>query len=105
MTFAFYFKRRLYPTELIVEAAHRARDMDRNEILDDTLREQRALENTSEDAIFLITTFHPSGHTVREIVQRNWDILGQYDETNSLYKKRLITGYRRPKNLQDLLVN
>ena len=58
-----------------------------------------------EDNVFLITTFHPSDHTVREIVHKNWDILGQNDETNFLYKKRLITGYRRPKNLRDHLVN
>ena len=105
LTFALHFKRRLYPTELIVEAARLTRNLDRKVLLDDTLREQRAIENSNEDAVFLITTFHPSDHTVRDIVHKNWDILGQNDETNFLYKKRLITGYRRPKNLRDLLVN
>jgi len=88
-----------------VEAAPLTRNLDRETLLDDTLREQRALENWNEDAVFLITTFHPSDQTVRDIVHKNWDILGQNDETNFLYKKRLITGYRRPKNLRDLLVN
>lgn len=62
-------------------------------------------KNEDDDSIFLITTFHPSDHTVREIVYNNWDILGKNDETNFLFRKKLRIGYRRPKNIRDLLVH
>ena len=61
-------------------------------------------QEQDKDNIFLITTFHPSDHQVREVVHKNWDILGQSPTTDKLFQKKLVVGYRRPKNLRDLLV-
>ena len=47
----------------------------------------------------LITTYHPSDHTLRNLVRKNWDILGQSEQTSPLHKKKLTVGYRRPKKL------
>lgn len=54
--------------------------------------------------MFLITTYHPNDQTARDIARGNWDILGQSPTTEGLYNKKLTMGYRRPKNLSDLLV-
>ena len=51
-----------------------------------------------------ITTFHPADHNLREIVKGNWDMLGKSPTTSFIHKKELVCGYRRPKNLRDLLV-
>ena len=49
-------------------------------------------------------SFYPSDHSIREVVHKNWDILGQSPTTDNLFQKKLVVGYRRPKNLRDLLV-
>jgi hypothetical protein len=38
------------------------------------------------------------------MIHRNWDFLGKSQTTEFLHKKRLMCGYRRPKNLRDILV-
>jgi hypothetical protein len=53
---------------------------------------------------FLITTFHPTDHSLRKIVFRNWDLLGKSPTTSFLHDRKLMVGYRRPKNLRDILV-
>ena len=85
-----YFLRREYPEELILEAAILARQLDR-----DTLLERVEKETTPDkDNIFLITTFHPCDHTIREIVYKNWDILGQSTHTEYIYKTKLEVSYK-----------
>ena len=84
-----------------MQAAMAARDLDRNVLLD----QNRTRTGDDEDKVFLITTFHPNDHTLRNLVKNNWEILGQSDQTFNLYNKRLTVGYRRPKNLSDMLVH
>ena len=95
-----HFIRRQYPEELILDAAILARRLDRDTLLN---TEREPIEQDKEK-VFLITTFHPSDHQVREVVHKNWDILGQSPTTDKLFQKKLVVGYRRPKNLRDLLV-
>ena len=102
MELALHFQRREYPMELIFEAAMLARGLDRDELLS---KVKDPNKESDKDNVFLTTTFHPSDHSLREIVHKNWDILGQSVQTENLYQKRLMMGYRRPKNLRDLLVH
>ena len=95
-----HFLRREYPEELILEAAILARQLDRTKLLQLVDKET----NDNKDNVFLTTTFHPSDHTICEIVHKNWDILGQSVHTEYLYHKKLVVGYKRPKNLRDTLV-
>ena len=99
--FSAHFLRRQYPERLILDAAMMARRLDR----DTLLNPDRVPKESNKENMFLITTFHPSDHNVREVVHNNWDILGQSPTTDILFKKKLVVGYRRPKNLRDLLVN
>ena len=96
-----HFRRRQYPEELILDAAILARQLDRQKLLYPVAKET----SEEKEKVFLITTFHPSDNTVREIVRKNWDILGQSAHTEYIYKKKLVVGYKRPKNLRDTLVN
>ena len=95
-----HFRRRHYPAALLEEALDKARQEDRRRLLF-----PQALEAVSDrDKVFLITTYHPTDHTLREIVKRNWELLGRNRSTHHLFEKKLVVGYRRPKNLRDLLV-
>ena len=54
--------------------------------------------------MILVTTFEPAQDVLRSITQNNWDYLGKSPTTQFLHQKRIMMGYRRPKNLRDLLV-
>ena len=57
-----------------------------------------------ESQNILVTTFNPGFDGLRKIVQDNWDILGSSCATREIFDKKVLTAYRRPKNLRDLLV-
>ena len=40
----------------------------------------------------------------KDLVLKNWDFLGKTATTHHLYEKKLKVGYRRPKNLKDLII-
>jgi hypothetical protein len=95
-----HFLRRGYPIELLEEAAIAARRQDRPTLL--SIREGGA--KGKNDDVFLITTYHPTDSSVRDVVRSNWDLLGKSPTTQFIQKRRLLCGYRRPKNIRDLLV-
>ena len=88
-----------YPLELLVMAAITARRLDRNILLNNVKR----TEKTSDDVI-LITTYEPSQDILRNNTKENWDYQGKSPWTTSIHQKKIMVGYRRPKNLCDLLV-
>ena len=97
---ASHFLRRKYPLILLQEAAALARNKNRDTLLNPPEHSGVADE---EKQIFLITTYHPHDNTVPTIVRKNWDILGRNQTTQNLHQQKLICGYRRPKNLRDIL--
>jgi len=83
-TFAAHMQRRGYPTKLIMEAAIKARRLERNSLLNPI----KVVENNQEDQIFLVTTCHPNDKTLRDLVRNNCPILSQKDQTAFLHKKK-----------------
>ena len=94
-----HFLRRLYPIELLEEAAILARRQDR-----DNLFNKQNKQKEKQDDVFLITTYHPTDSSVVDVVKKNWDMLGKSPTTQFIQQKRLLCGYRRPKNIRDNLV-
>ena len=120
-----HFVRRGYPRNLIVDALTRASKLNRDEILNnDYLRKSIADNkltsgNTSMDndtspntqrqtnnpkRFFCITTHNPQNQPIREIVSKNWHILGKSSGTRHLVDNTVVFGLRRNKNLSDFLV-
>ena len=95
-----HFLRRNYPLKLLQEAAALAYNKDRDSLLNPI---QRIDADQAEEKIFLISTYHPHDNTLQKIVHRNWDILGRNQTTECLHKHKIVCGYRRPKNLRDIL--
>ena len=52
----------------------------------------------------LVTTYNPHDNTLPNLVKKNWGILGKCTNTRPIHGHRLLTAYRRPQNLRDLLV-
>ncbi len=77
----------------------------------DLLEKERTLGPTrdmkkrlQENSLFLITTNSPEYSGINDLVRENWDILKRSSTTKILAETRIIFGYRRPKNLKDLLI-
>jgi hypothetical protein len=96
-----YFITRGYPVELLQEAAILVRDLERHTLLHPPVDETTP-KNVGD--IFLISTYHPHTQFLREMVFKNWKLLGKSPTTDFIHKKHVLCGYRRPKNLRDLLV-
>ena len=90
--------RRKYPREIVSKAFKKARDRKKHDLLSNP----RDREDKKETNI-LVTTFNPGSGALKEIVRENWDILGRSCSTRGIYEKGMLTAYRRPNNLRDLL--
>ena len=53
--------------------------------------------------LYAITKYHPTSHDFREIIDKNWEVLGS-PGTQSLFEAKVIFGHKRPKNLREHLV-
>ena len=96
-----HFLRRGYPLHIIEQAVIKARRLDRNALL---ATKPNNPSSDKDDKVILTTTYNPYDNTVRNLSKKNWDILGKSTNTTFLHEKKLMTAYRRPQNLRDLLV-
>jgi hypothetical protein len=97
-----HFLRRGYPLYLIENAVIKVRRLDRPTLLGPkTVHDS---ESDEDDRVIMVTTYNPYENTVRDLAKKNWDLMGKSTKTAFLHEKRLMTAYRRPQNLMDLLV-
>ena len=93
-----HFTRRKYPSDLIIRAFREALKVQRSKLLENNANQKETQAN------ILVTTFHPESNVLKGVVAKNWDILGRSCSTREIHSKNVLTAYRRPKNLKDLLV-
>ena len=96
-----YFLKAKYPSDTIQKSFSKAFHIDRNTLL---VTERQSNEDEDTDKVFLITTYHPSGKILGNIVHRNWDMLDKSSSTREVLDWRIVQGFRRPKNIRDILV-
>ena len=89
-----------YPQTLIWEAYAKARDMPRDELL--TYIKKNT--STSEQKIYMTTTYNVAYDSLRSHFFKNWDLLDRSSSTWQIHSLGLQVGYCRPKSLRDLLV-
>ena len=93
------FAARGYPDDLIRRGRERASTKLRAEIL-----RSDAANNTANDRVPLVTTFHPLNLDASKIISRNFRILRDDSTTSNIFGKPPLKAFRRAKNLKDLLV-
>ena len=99
---ALSFHRANYPDNVIQSSFDKAFNIDRESLFQ---RGPSTNNNQKDDPkLFLITDFHPSYRAVLDIVSQNWDMLDNSSSTRPLLHIPVIRGFRRPKNIRDLLV-
>ena len=97
-----HFIRRGYPTRLLDSAIDRAGNNHRKDLLTPHNETAKAIEE-EEHRLFAIATVHRMQRAFRSPLEDNWDMLGS-PATQGLYESPVVFGYRRSKNLRDMLV-
>ena len=88
-----------YPSDHLKEVFLKACSFPRSDLLkynDDN--------EQGNDALFLITDYCPGFPGLKPFITENWDLLKCSQGPKILGKNSVIFGYRRPKNLKDVLV-
>ena len=94
-----HFLRRGYPIELLIDSFAKAKMIPRSSLLHKTTHTP-----DKESPNILVTTFNTGYCGLKSIVTKNWDILGRSCSTREIHQKKLITAFRKPKSLRDVLV-
>ena len=94
-----FFGARGYPNDLITRGRERASIKSRAELL-----ENNARNNTANDRVPLVNTFHPMNHDACKIISGKFKILHDDSTTNNIFRKPPLMAFRRAKNQKDLLV-
>lgn len=93
-----HFKKRNYPEGIIKQAIENAKNTPRGSLL---------IEKTAHEKARIVpftVTFHPSLTKVAKIMNNHMHILRSKDDTKRLASYKIITAYRRAKNLTDMMI-
>ena len=99
---ALSFHRAHYPDDIIQSGFDKAFEKDRDSLLNRPSNNSRT--SNKDPKLFLITDYHPSFRAVLDIVSNNWDVLDNSSSTRPILPIPIVRGFRRPKNLRDMLV-
>ncbi|XP_066275237.1 uncharacterized protein [Branchiostoma lanceolatum] len=94
-----HFQNRGYEDALLDQAAQRAQDRPREELLG-----AKKKKVASQDRPVLVTTYNPHLPPINNILRKYWNILQLSPRTRELFQDPPLIAYRRNKNLRDTLV-
>ena len=89
-----------YPQSLSDEAYVKVRDRAQDELL----KPADGLASQPHKKTHMTTTYNPSYNGLRTQVKKTWDLSDRSSSTRHIHAMGLQVGYRRQKNLRDLLV-
>ena len=98
-----HFLRAEYPANVVQQAFERAYDKERRLLLYPAPKQVLSDKDIIPE-IFLISTYHPSGSFLDQLIRKNRDLLDRSSSTRSILNWKITKGFRRPKNLRDHLV-
>ena len=99
---AAFLLQKKYPIDELTEAFLRAEAKERSQLL--RPKETPKKEDKEKDPIYLTTTYNPVYNGLSKQVRKTWDLLDRASSTRDLHDRSVRIGYRRPKNLKDILV-
>ena len=86
-----------YPEDLVEKSINKARLAERDQLLEEKI-------TTNQKIIPFSVTFHPDLKRIPKILNTHVHLLHENPLTAHFKKHRVLTAYRRGKNLRDLLV-
>ena len=94
-----HFVRRGYPAPFIANAFLKAYKLSRESLLTPKVSEKSEIAPN-----ILVTTYNPGFQGLKNVVNKNWDLLGKSCTTRAIYREKVMGAFRRPKNLKDYLM-
>ena len=92
-----------YPISLLKEAYEKASSKTRTDLLSPNQTLAPEIRE-KHPGTFLTTTYAPSFDGLKRQTRKTWDLLDRATSTRDIHDRGLTIGYRRPKNLRDILV-
>jgi hypothetical protein len=92
-----YYQIRGYPTKLLLDHYNRANLLTQEEALRGNVKE-------TKDALVLVTDLNPRSPDIKDILLRHWNIIQYSLDCKDTFPCTPIIGYRRGRNLNDILV-
>ena len=95
-----HFKDRNYPEELIDKAISKAASLSRDDAL-------KSVTKSDSEIIPFVCTFNPSLPNIGKTINQYWGLLKNSSKQSviNLYECKPIVAYKRPCNLQDVLIH
>ena len=97
------FKAKNYPMEILDAALTKVEKLKRQELIQKKNKVSED-QNKVKNETYLTCTFRPNYQKAPKIVKKNWDILARSATTKETHRSNLRVGYKRPKNLHDMLI-
>ena len=79
-----------YPTDTITKGRTKASNKEREDTLRKTIGQD---PEEKEEPLVMVTTFQPEFKTMKEIIQKNWDLLNKSTATKELAERKMLFGY------------
>ena len=95
------FLQKGYPETLLTDLAVKVGKLDRQTLL--RSKPNRGTREQSTTQVHLISTYNPSNNVLPKIAHSNWRDINNQACTRTLHNHKLICGYRRPKNVRELV--
>ena len=89
-----------YPQQILDTALRKVENLNRNDLIKKKVR----TNTDNNENTYMSCMFRPNYQKVPKLVKNNWDILARSATTKDLHRTSLRIGYRRLKNLRDMLV-
>ena len=92
-----HFLDRGYPEKELVEAMTRVAQLDRATLIAPKTGPQTSSQSEEKPlTLYAITRYHPTSNDFRDVISKNWELLGS-PGTQTLYEAKEIFGHRRPR--------
>ena len=97
------FETKNYPKKILLDSIEKVNTLKRENLL--KKKEKTNDDPATQDTYHKITcTFRPIYQKVLKLIKKNWDILARSSTTKDPHRNKLRIGYKRPKNLMEMLV-
>ena len=95
------FEKQGYPQQILKEAMQKCSELKQADLI---IPKDKTESDIKTDTIYMVNTCRPCKDSLTATVRNNWPILGKSKTTKEIYRSKVVTSYRRPKNIRDHLI-
>ena len=100
-----WLRERGYKNKYVKEGIAKARKRSREEALEKDYDQELLKEQSKEEKVILTVTYNPALPNIKKILDNLKPVLDTSERLKTIYKGGFLIGYRRARNLNDMLVS